>query len=439
MMRLHLILIFITHLIYSIKAESGYFLQITDIHYDKYYHMNAPTQCVDGLFSMTCCEKYSIPLPKTGHAQLWGDYNCDSPYNLINNTLKWIDMYTPPIDFIIWTGDSANHHLLTQTYNDNMDAVDEVTNLIKLYFPNITTYPTIGNHDSYPVDQFGSKIQIASILDKYTEFWSDWLIDGKETFSKYGFYSQLINDQIKIINLNCLIDDSNNIMGPLFSPHLSDIQSLWLINELENSLQINQSVWLMSHIPPGSGEGTVNFTNRLVNIVKKYHSIIKNQFYGHTHDDQYLLYWDDTVSHVIGHAYISSSLVPKQRNPTFRVYEYDKETFEIINYYHYLLNLTEVNRNNQFNYTLFYDAKQAYKLTDLSTSSWHKLAQTFESNENLLNDYIFRYNAGYKNDSCQPQQCKIDYICEILFIDKTLLNNCGQNFPPNKTRLLESL
>ncbi len=176
-------------------------------------------------------------------------------------------------------------------------------------------------------------------------------------------------------------------------------------------------------MPPGSSETTLNFTNRLIQLVQKYHSIIKNQFYGHTHSDQFIFYWNDKLSQALGHAYISSSIVPINRNPTFRIYEYNTESFEIVNYYHYLLNLTDVNLTNVFNYTLLYDALSAYKLDDLSTSSWLNLTQQFKSNTKLFNDYVFRYNSAYYNNSCTGQ-CQKNYLCEILFIDKDIHDQC---------------
>ena len=36
--------------------------------------------------------------------------SCDSPFNLINETFRWIDEnIKDSVDFVLWTGDSARH------------------------------------------------------------------------------------------------------------------------------------------------------------------------------------------------------------------------------------------------------------------------------------------------------------------------------------------
>lgn len=422
-LRSHLQLIFtLTVLIFAntclIFAKTGFFLQITDAHYDESYYVSAPTQCPDGLLGMTCCQKMNVPLPNSTKAMYWGDYKCDTPMSLLNGTFFWINQYFPEIQFILWNGDSANHHITTQTCDDNIASVKTVTNVIQSFFPNIKTYPVIGNHDTFPVDQFGIKATMKKILGNYTLFWKNWLEDASNTFNKYGFYSLMINKNVKLVALNCLIDDTNNVMKPFF-PELSDIQYYWFLDELDLSEKKGQTVWLHSHIPPGSSEASTNFTNRLINVMKNYSHIITNQFFGHTHEDHFHIYHDDN-SKAIGHAYVSSSIVPINKNPAFRIYEYDINTYEITNYMQYYLNLTQVNLSNIFNYTLLYNAKNAYFLDDLSTQSWSNLVDKFISRSSLLDDYIYRYNAAYYpyNTPCNLS-CQSNYICEI-----NLINNC---------------
>src|ERR1700744_375259 len=149
----------------------GTFLQIADIHYDATYAVGSPNHCMDDLVGMSCCQNFSIPLPNSTNAQRWGDYNCDSPFSLVENTLKWIQLYFPNIDYILWSGDSATHHITTQTFEDNISAVDDVTTLLKKYFPKIKVYPTIGNHDTWPADNMGEPTYMQAILNNYTIYW----------------------------------------------------------------------------------------------------------------------------------------------------------------------------------------------------------------------------------------------------------------------------
>ena len=42
---------------------------------------------------------------------------------------------------------------LSEALEKYSDEIKNFYNLIKVYFPNITVYPCLGNHDTYPLDQ----------------------------------------------------------------------------------------------------------------------------------------------------------------------------------------------------------------------------------------------------------------------------------------------
>ncbi len=95
-------------------------------------------------------------------------------------------------------------------------------------------------------------------------------------------------------------------------------------------------------------------------MVDRFTNIIRGQFYGHTHNDQFEVvrsYNND--SSPVGVIYITPSLTTYKKfnrtkillfsytrlNPSFRIFEVDSETNQIVDYRQYRLNLTKWNQN----------------------------------------------------------------------------------------------
>jgi hypothetical protein len=55
-------------------------------------------------------------------------------------------------DFVYWTGDLPPHNVWNQTRNDQLNAIKVLTTLFKKYFPNKAIFPTLGNHETTPVN-----------------------------------------------------------------------------------------------------------------------------------------------------------------------------------------------------------------------------------------------------------------------------------------------
>jgi sphingomyelin phosphodiesterase len=261
---LYLLLLFIK---YVLSEDIGYVMHISDIHYDKYYREGTPTSCVFGnYYGLRCCHTKSIPAKNDTPAGRWGDFNCDTPIDLVNYTFSWISENIPNIDYIIWTGDSASHQDLIQSYEMNIDAVNTLSLLFKEYFKDVRVLPVIGNHDTFPVDQLSPPNPDTYITRTIGRIWKEWIGEEQlKTFRKGGYYTFTLKDGFRIIGLNCLYHDKNN----LFDKGIKDPadQDKWLENVLKNASINNEKVWLVSHIPPTSS--TKSFTRLILNLVKE--------------------------------------------------------------------------------------------------------------------------------------------------------------------------
>jgi hypothetical protein len=80
-------------------------------------------------------------------------------------------------------------------------------------------------------------------------------------------------------------------------------------------------------------------------------------------------------------------------SPCFRLYEADKSTHQILNFYTYCLDLAAANQDNstfpQFHIT--YDPISQYNMTDLSPASWAEVSQKLTNNPMLAQTYWEHY------------------------------------------------
>lgn len=58
------------------------------------------------------------------------------------------------VAYIIWTGDLVPHNNWKTDKDENLMIHDRLMKLMKKYFPDTPLYPTLGNHESHPVNSY---------------------------------------------------------------------------------------------------------------------------------------------------------------------------------------------------------------------------------------------------------------------------------------------
>lgn len=87
---------------------------------------------------------------------------------------------------------------------------------------------------------------------------------------------------IKTQNFSWLILDSNDPANEL----------KWFIKELQSAEQSKQKVHIIGHIPPGNSDCLKVWSRNFYNIIKRYENTVTAQFYGHTHYDEFEVFYD---------------------------------------------------------------------------------------------------------------------------------------------------
>jgi sphingomyelin phosphodiesterase len=420
-MKLILLFISVLSLMSSVIGNIGNILHLTDVHYDQFYKEGSSATCfIAEKVGLRCCRDYDIPISPYRKAGKWGDYDCDTPLDIIEYTLQNSVSQGFDYDYIFWTGDAASHHDLTQSFDINMKAVDTVTDIIQKYYPNTTVIPVIGNHDTWPIDQLLPPFYNTTAVTKYlSKKWNMWIPEeSMDTFYYGGYYSMKITDDLLFVVLNCLYEDDNNILDRK-TPDPGH-QNAWVKSVLKKAYDNKQKVWIIGHIYPGAGESTDTFTNLMINLTRTYPDTITNQFFGHSHKDEFKLYRSEK-NEFISHLYISPSLMPDEHNPGFRIYKFDKDTYEILDYDQYYISLEELNDGRQVDFKKIYSCNEYYNMKDQSTDSWVRLYKNMTMDNVTADKYCTMYSyTGIDQKCIDPKS----YLCDIAFINKTADSVC---------------
>jgi len=404
-------ILFFLFLFTFININCNYFLHFTDIHYDKSYKENTPNNCViASKVGLKCCRSYDIGLKPYKKSSKWGDYNCDSPLLLVNNSFIWMKNNLPNIDFIVYTGDTSGHHDITQTVENNIKSSNEISKLIDNLYPTIPFYQVLGNHDTYPIDQTVPYIY-PYIVKKITNYWTKWLNNTNNI--KYGYYSQYIKNNLKIIGFNSIYYDSNNLfkVNKNSKEYITNYQWKWLEEEFKKSLINKDKIIFLNHIPIGSGEATPYYNTKLSLLLKKYNKIILTNLYGHTHHDQFYLV--KNKNSYITYGLITPSLLPDKHFITFRLYIYDNNN--IYDYIQYGCNLTKIIQTNVFDCDKIYKFSELYNETKININTLVNIYNKFKNNDTIFQKYYLNYKPGTTTNICN-KDCKKNYLDEIEII-----------------------
>lgn len=406
--------------IYKTQKDVGYFLHVSDIHYDPEYYPSGPDRCIFGTKVGTgCCRRDNIPIEPFNKSSIWGDFNCDVPSFLVEHIFNWTKYNLPNLDYIFYTGDSASHHVITQTVNQNLKSMNIINNIINHNFPNTKLFQVMGNHDTYPIDQT-APIIYPKILKNISSAWSKWITSVSINNVKTGgYYWQYLDKGVRVLCINSIYYDTDNIFQIKSDDEDERSGNQWIKihNELEDANEKGDKVIIINHIPPGSGEANDYYVNKLVNISDKYRNINFIQLYGHTHEDLFRLYYNTTKKEFVGFGLIPGSMMTSDHDPCFRVFIYNKTTWDILDYMQYSCSLRNTIKNNKincmntYNFTTEYDMVGKTINLDTMIEFYNKL-----TNEDVyIQKYHKHYSPGSNFNYCDSK-CKTQYLDEIIFL-----------------------
>ncbi|XP_078393279.1 sphingomyelin phosphodiesterase [Cetorhinus maximus] len=392
-------------------------LFLTDIHWDKDYIPGSNPDCRDPL----CCRKGSgLPPKHRKGAGKWGEYSkCDLPLSTIENMLQHLQ--SRHFDLVYWTGDIPAHNVWHQTRKDQLLALNTITALVRKHLGKVPIFPAVGNHESTPVNSFPPPFihgneSSAWLYDAMVEAWKDWLPkQAQETLRRAGFYTVKLQPGLRLVALNMNFCSHENFWLLVNSTDPAG-QLQWLINILQDAENNGDKVHIIGHIPPGLCMKVWSWN--YYRIVNRYEGTIAAQFFGHTHVDEFEVFYDEeTLSRAVSVAFIAPSVTTYiNLNPGFRIYlidgNYSESSHLVLDHETYILNLTEANESVNPKWVLLYRLREAYRMETVFPADMDNLISLFLRDDSLFQRYWFLYHKGHTAQVCK-EACKTATICAL--------------------------
>ncbi|XP_049295450.1 sphingomyelin phosphodiesterase isoform X1 [Anopheles funestus] len=397
-------------------------LHLSDTHFDPYYAEGSNADCNEPL----CCRLTNgRPTTPNGAAGKWGDYRkCDTPQRTVDHMLNHIADTHSDIDFIIWTGDLPPHDVWNQTKEENLKVLKETVKQMTEKFPGIPIFPALGNHESAPVNSFPPPYvqqvdsSIAWLYDELDVQWRRWLpASVSHTVRRGAFYSVLVRPGYRIISLNMNYCNNKNWWLLLNSTDpATELQ--WFIYELQSAEFAGEKVHVIGHIPPGHSDCLKVWSRNYYKIISRFESTITAQFFGHTHFDEFEVFYDPhDLSRATSIAYIGPSVTPyNDLNPGYRIYyidgDHDETTRLVVDHESWIMNLKEANLYDYPIWYKLYSTRAAYGMKGLRPADWDQLINNMTDSKELFDLYYKHY---WKNSPVKPEcdyECRKRILCD---------------------------
>ncbi|KAI0309549.1 sphingomyelin phosphodiesterase [Amylostereum chailletii] len=443
-------------------------VHFSDVHVDRNYTVGAEVNCTKPL----CCRNFADETgPVTEPAGPFGGNKCGAPVELSQSMLDAIGDIAPGAAFSIFTGDVVSHD---SWLVDQAEATDDMVNWNSMMANGLSApvFPTLGNHDSAPVNSFprntttGENVQW--VFDLNAAGWGSWIntegvnqvMHRSGSFALVAPGTNLRRAQILVISLNTMYWYKQNFWIYDNNNQIADPNGVlaFMVEQLQAAEDASQRAWVIGHIPPGKTDvphdqvssglrvrafpwldveltGYVQ-SNYYDQVVQRYKNTIAGQFYGHTHQDQFEIaysnYSQQSAETADSFVWIAPSLVPTSGHPAFKVYDVDPDTYEVMDAKVYIANMSDPQFQIQPVWTLYYSARASYgplagalSPTDaLNASFWHKVTEAFETDDGAFQLYNARQKRGVNVDACvdDANGCRTNIICDLRAARSE--NNC---------------
>lgn len=364
------------------------------------------------------------------------------------------------IDFTIFTGDIVSHDnddQLSRAYVEYEEMVTYQT--FKAQMGNSPIYATLGNHDSLPeayntpnsINNSSGPSNIFSWnYQLLSSMWADdgWISNTTAQYAAnhYGAYATVTAQGLKIISINTDFWYVDNIFNyyNMTNPDNSGVLT-FLADELQKSEDVNQRVWIIGHVLSGY-DGTNSLPNPTAlfySIVRRFSpSTIAGIFFGHTHEDQLMIYYDylsnstlaSNCSAIIRNTsavdytkplavgYIGPSITPLTgNNAGWVLLEVDAETFSVVNSQTYFANVSESNTWTTPIWEFEYDTREIYDPNStwpanapLDGTFWHGVTENMLANNSIVEVYnLLETKSSVVTESCSTKACAEQKVCYI--------------------------
>lgn len=211
--------------------------------------------------------------------------------------------------------------------------------------PGVPVYPALGNHESHPTNLFAPAylnrpdLSTQWLYDFVADEWRYWLpATAQDTIKRAGYYTALIKPGFRLIALNnndCYVYN----WWLMFDYRYPIPQLQWFHDTLYLAEQANEKVHVLAHMPSGGGSCFRVWGREFRRIVDRYWNTISGIFNGHTHRDQFNVYYSRAnANYAINVAYNGGCTTTFTNvNPNYRMYHVEQQSYVSIIYQLYII------------------------------------------------------------------------------------------------------
>ncbi|XP_063243959.1 sphingomyelin phosphodiesterase-like isoform X2 [Bacillus rossius redtenbacheri] len=408
-------------------------VHVTDMHYDPAYLEGGNGACGEP----TCCRKEQGNASRgdaaAGH---WGDYrHCDTPLASVENTLRQIRRQEPKIDYVYMTGDFVDHGVWKASREINSASITKVVNAVKATFPDVPIIFTLGNHEPVPVNQYAPLSASDGVSSRWlyqlvAELWAPYLTDdARKTILSGGYYTLKLRDGFRVVVLNNVAGYSSNFWMALESRDPYG-QLAWLAETLLRAERDGEKVHILYHVQMQSCLAT--WSREYHKIVDRFENIITGQFNGHTHTDEFQVFYsldDDTrANSVLFNG--GSGTANANVNPNYRVYTVDPATWYVHDAETWVFNLTEANLRPGEDPAWYrlYSFREAFGVSSLAPWELEGLVDRLSGDPRLLRQYsrYFVKNADESIAGSCGDDCLKEKLCTVVTTNQESSDHCDR-------------
>ncbi|KAI9986452.1 hypothetical protein PInf_025395 [Phytophthora infestans] len=361
-------------------------------------------------------------------------YFQDAPSPLLESALVYAKEHVvADPELFLYTGDHAAHGLFTDEYIAK--AVETNVHAMENYYPpkgregRLEATAIIGNADGNPdyhMEVTDPETESNPSIELISEVWEDSLTAANmDLLNRRGYLSYALDDKLHVITLNTVPYSPSHL--PDTSKHPDPFgQFAWLDKTLAELQNADKFAYIAGHIAPivdsygGNPQWHPKYIVKYKNIVGKYADVIKAQFFGHVHSVEFRVpvtsldgpAGDDDTFQLLP-MYTTGSISPLfGNNPSFMVWDYDTETYEVLDYAVYASDITD--SEPQLDWKLLFKASEAYGLKSLSLTELSSFMHRVGQNTSLVEMYYWNMKARSPNARpCKDTLCHAKTLCTL--------------------------
>ncbi|KAJ5540299.1 hypothetical protein N7513_008631 [Penicillium frequentans] len=442
-------------------------LHMSDFHLDARYAVSSEANCS----SYLCCrsdnynehseDKVLVP------ATPYGNFRCDTPYDLGLAALQAVGPLTGTgkdhcdenLAWTIYTGDLQSHDPELQISHEYLEYTE--TSIFQMFKEYLTgpVFVTLGNHDSAP-SNIDSPHNLPGRLGEQSSWnyehvarlWQHegWISNqtADEAATHYGGYSIKTHYGLRIISINTDFWYRSNILNFINTTNPDNSGMLaWMTNELQKAEDAVERVWIIGHVLSGwDGYNPLpDPTNLFYQIVDRYSPhVIANTFWGHNHEDQFMVYYANNGSiqnadTALSTGWVAPSVTPLTNlNSGFRLYEVDTGDFNIYEAYTFFSNVSEYSSLSETGpiFRPEYSTRDTYgpaagwdKRAPLNATFWHRVTEAMETDMDLVTTQnALQGKLSVQSPICDTTACQNAKICYMRSGSAGLGYNCPQGY-----------